>query len=46
MIRKSIEIFKEKLRNIRGRVRVTFLQNKLMQFKDKLYKDLKKRETQ
>ena len=38
----EIAIHKDELRNICDGERLTFLQNKLTQFKDKLYKELEK----
>ena len=42
-LEEEIAIHKDKLRNICDGERLTFLQNKLKQFKDKLYKELEKK---
>ena len=42
-LEKDVAIHKDKLRNICDGERLTYLQNKLMQFKDKLFKDLEKK---
>ena len=42
-LEEDIAIQKDKLRNICDGKRLTFLQNKLKQFKNKLYKELEKK---
>ena len=42
-LEEEIAIYKDKFRNICYGERLTFLQNKLKQFKDKLYKELEKK---